>query len=280
MPKGNPTGCVIDDSTDNDIMFPKKFGRGFDPGQRTRDKNLLPQVEVVLDENGVAEKTKILVHPVASKKGVAGPPREFKIIPRSEWDARKQHKSLDQNGQGYCWMYSNVAAIMYKRAAANQPYKRLSAHAGACKVKNFRDEGGWCGQSMKFLIDNGIPETKFWPEKSMNRSYNTPETWANAKLHRPTEYCFDVSRAIYDQEMATDLIATFLFLNMPLALDFNWWGHSVCAIEWTRIESGSWGPTIHNSWTDSWGDEGLSTLQGNRAHADGATGICEVTAAA
>jgi hypothetical protein len=226
------------------------------------------------------------------------PPTEIQLIPRSEWPDRikerqaqkatgrdlrnrmangKKHKSLDQNGQGYCWMYSVTHTVMYMRAVANQPYRRLSAHAGACKVKNFRDEGGWCGLGAKFVRENGIPSVRAWPEKSMSRSHDTAATWEDAKASVITEDWVDLTRQVYDQNLSFDMVASCLLQGVFCAVDFNWWAHSVCAIDIAEVEPGSYGLLIQNSWTDAWGDEGLGILRGNKAVPDGAVATRVVT---
>jgi hypothetical protein len=250
---------VIDDSTSNDILYPKGFSRGYDPSQ------VIPQM--------------------------FAPPSELKLIPRSEWDARiddqEKYKSslwhmrqigadgspmptLDQNGQGYCWAYSVTRTVMYDRLKAGLPYRRLSAHAVGCKVKNFRDQGGWCGLSAQFIRENGVPTIDHWKEKSMARSNDTAKTWENAALHKVTEDWVDLTRDVYDQNLTFDQVATCLLLNIPVAVDFNWWGHSVCAIRLVRVEAGSYGIGIDNSWTDSWEDNGYGILRGQKAIPDGA----------
>lgn len=226
------------------------------------------------------------------------PPSEIQLIPRSEWKDRiaerkeqratgrdlrnrmangKKHKSLDQNGQGYCWAYSVTHTVMYMRAVANQPYQRLSAHAVGCKVKGFRDEGGWCGLSAKFIRENGVPSVEEWPEKSMSRQYDSSETWTAAKANVITEDWVDLTRSVYDQNLTFDMVATCLLQGVFVAVDFNWWSHSVCAIDVVEVEAGSYGLLIQNSWTDSWGDEGLGILRGSRAIPDGAVATRVVT---
>ena len=118
---------IIDESTNNDILFDPRFARGAVP----RDFDIDP-VSMFQD------------------------PSQMPLIPRSEWDARIDEQEreqsslehivkragievLDQNGQGYCWAYSVGMTIMAARARANQPYIRLSPHAVACKIKGFRD---------------------------------------------------------------------------------------------------------------------------------------------
>ena len=263
MAKSKP--FLIDDETAphiTDALNPEGFGHGLVP----RDYS---------------------VHPVE----MFAPPSEIKIIPQTEWSARikerqelkatgrdlkkrmndgKKHVSLDQNGQGYCWFYSNTHTVMYQRAAAGQPYVRLSAHSGACKIKNFRDQGGWCGLGAKFIRENGIVPTSLWPEKSMSRSHDTPEAWAAAKQYVVTEDWVDLTRSVYDQTLTFEMVATCLLTGVFCAVDFNWWAHSVCAIDLVEVEPGSFGLLIQNSWTDNWGEDGLGVLRGGRAIPDGA----------
>lgn len=216
------------------------------------------------------------------------PPSEIKLIPRSEWSARlkemgeqksflsnlKNFKALDQNGQGYCWYYSTTGCVMMLRAVQNEPMVRLSAHAGAWIIKNGRDEGGWCGLSAKRQVSHGTPSVEFWPEKSMNgRSYDKPETWENAAKHKVTEDWVDLTRDVYDQNLTFDQLATCLLNGIPCAVDFNWWGHSVCALDLVEVEAGSYGIRILNSWSDNWGEQGMSVLRGSKAIPDGAVAL-------
>lgn len=264
---------LIDDETApglQDVLNPKGFGHGYDPTSRATE-------------------------PVE----MAAPPSEMKLIPKSEWSARikerkeqkatgrdlrnrmadgKKHKSLDQNGQGYCWAYSVTSTVMFANAVAHKPYQRLSAHAVACKIKGFRDQGGWCGLSAAFVrgklqgFENysGIPTTNEWPEKSMSRSYDKPETWEAAKQNTITEDWVDLTKPVYDQNLTFEMVATCLLLGEFCAVDFNWWSHSVMALDLVEIEPGSFGLDILNSWTDGWGDEGIGTLRGSKAIMDGA----------
>ena len=216
---------------------------------------------------------------------------EMPLIPRSEWSDRIKDleatksrisdmrmtgnngsmiPSKDQNGQGYCWAYSTTRAAEMLRMIAGLPYVALSAHAPACKVKNFEDEGGWCGLSLEFITKNGVPSEKFWPAKSMNRKYDTPETWENAALHKVTEAWVDLNAAVYDRQLTFDQMMTLLLSRVPVVTDFNWWSHSVLAVDPVEIEPGSFGPRIQNSWTDGWGENGMGVLQGNKGIPDGA----------
>lgn len=258
-----PTDFLIDDDTPDDgLLNPVVDGEPKGRGYVERDYALYP-----------AE--------------MFDPPSGMSLIPRSEWPARIKEKAetksrlsdlrwwpaLDQDGQGYCWYYSTSGVVMLLRSVMNQPYVRLSAHAGACKVKNFRDEGGWCGLSAKHHREVGCPSVDFWPEKSMSRQHDKPETWANAALHKVSEEWVDLSRSVYDQNLTFDQVASCLLCNIPCAVDFNWWGHSVCAMDLVEVEPGSFGLLILNSWTDGWGDRGAGVLRGSKAIPDGAVAL-------
>lgn len=217
--------------------------------------------------------------------------------------------SRDQNGRGYCWFHSGTSAVLLVRARDNQPYADLSAYAGSCIIKNYRDEGGWGAQGVDWIRENGIPTSKFWPQQSVSRSNDTPEMRANAKLHRIEEGFWDLEAAQYDRKLSFNQMMTCLLLGIPVVTDFNWWGHSVCAADpvngnnlyhMTRAESGKqattaefelmWGITnevttgyairIWNSWGDSWSEGGMGVLTGSKAIPNGAVAPRTVTASA
>lgn len=244
---------IIDDSTSNDILFDKNFARGAEP----RDFNTDPPA-------------------------MFSPPSEAELIPESEWDARideqeekqtslehlwrrywkdsVQDAHLDQNGQGFCWAYSTAHSIMMALVRDNQPCPRLSAHAVACKIKGFQDQGGWCGQSAEFARKYGYPTVATWKEKSMSRQYDTEETWNEAKTYQIKEDYVDLAPSHwYYQNLTRNQLATMLLRNLPCPTDWNFWGHSVCAVRWVRIERGVYGPRILNSWA-GWGKQGFADI--------------------
>lgn len=252
------------------------------------------------------------MHPV----GLYGAGRrvDFPLIPRAEWSERirdmeatqsrlsdvrnrgmagKPIPSRDQNGRGYCWFHSGTSASLLLRAVAGLPYADLSAYAGACIIKNYRDEGGWGAQGVDWICENGVPTSEFWPQRAVDRKYDTPAMRANAKLHRITEGWWDLDAAQYDRNLTFDQVITCLLLRIPVVLDFDWWSHSVCGADpvdgvaqWgkSRAESGKlltlaefelfwgvdtgasgFGERIWNSWGDSWSDNGMGVVSGNKA---------------
>jgi hypothetical protein len=255
---------------------------------------------------------------------------DFPLIPRSEWSQRARDQiaggyrcsdlrmrgnngqkipSRDQNGRGYCWFHSGTSALLVARARANLAYADLSAYAGACVIKNFRDEGGWGAQGVDFLASRGVPTAKFWPQRSVDRACDNPATWENAKLYRVLEGWIDLAAAQYDRNLSFDQELSLYLVTQPCVKDENWWSHSICGVDAvdgsaqrdvTRGESGKllqlkdfdqfwgmddevtggWGVRIWNSWGDTWSSDGMGVLTGKQAVSDGCVGVLTTTASA
>jgi len=274
MPASHDIGFVIDDSTNNDVLNPKGFGKGFDPDQIPKD---LPKPIPLFGDapNQIKE---------FSDSELLARTQELWERKATLWHLRQiaadgvWMPTLDQNGQGYCWNYSLVRLLMFLRAIQNQPYRRLSGHANACMIKNFRDEGGWSGLAYERAFKVGCPSVEFWKEKSMSRSNDNPATWENAIGNRISEGYFNESVAVYDQNLTRRQRMTLLCLCIPYTADRNRWGHST--LDHTPvIKDGEVWPMGDNSWTDGWGDRGSYTFVGeSMEHVDGAVAVRVVNA--
>jgi hypothetical protein len=168
-----------------------------------------------------------------------------------------------------CWAHSSVSALLLLRARDNQPYADLSAYAIACIIKDYRDEGGWGAQSMDWIVANGCPVSEFWPQQGTSRKHDTPAMRENAKLHRVTEGWWDLADAQYDRNLSWDQVMTCLLNRIPVVVDYNWWGHSVCAADPVETSPGKFGVRIWNSWGDGWSENGMGVLEGSKAVPDG-----------
>lgn len=226
------------------------------------------------------------------------PPSEMETVDPSEWDARYDEQeatesslehiflrggkpafvNLDQNGDGDCWAYSTGHAWMLSKLRNFGSAPRLNPHFIATYLKRF--DGGWCGASGKVIQEVGCceegPGTDRWPLHSHDTRLLTPERLSAASKFKSNEEWRDLTRQVWEQKMVARQLATCGFLNIPSPSDFPWWSHSVCQVRWVRIEKGSWGPLILNSWAN-WGRYGLAVLRGSQATAGGAIAIRTTT---
>ena len=102
-------------------------------------------------------------------------------------DVRGSIPSTDQGSQGYCWAHSTVSAMLLLRAKQGLPYVELSAYGIAAPIKKFRNEGGWCQESMDWITTKGCPSSATWPIQSMSRDNVTTAMREESLLYRVTE---------------------------------------------------------------------------------------------
>lgn len=226
-------------------------------------------------------------------------PSEMQLIPESEWDARfdeqeEQQSSLEhiylsgpngtpafpalnQQSDGYCWFYSTGQTMMLDRLRRNLPMVRFNPHSGAAIIKKGRNEGGWCGLSAEFATEHGIAVEGNgpgqWPANSRDLRYDTPALRAEMAKYKIEEQWTDLTKQVYDRNLTMAQVATCGFNNIPGPRDYYWWSHSVTALRWVRVERGSWGQLILNSWGPGWGRHGLSVLRGSKAVCNGGLAI-------
>jgi hypothetical protein len=169
---------------------------------------------------------------------------------------------LDQNGHGYCWAYSTGDAVMFDRLKQNLPYLKINPHATAAIIKGGRDEGGWCGLSMKWARENGYAVEGTgpgeWPLHSRNLKYDTNVLRDAMKLHKSEEDWYDLGRREYDQVLARRQLATLTSQNVPCPADWMRHSHSMDLV-WTAYIDGRLHPVVHNSWKN-WGYFGFGVL--------------------
>lgn len=196
-------------------------------------------------------------------------PDGMKLHEPSEWDAlydeqeaqesslehlyvragKPAFEFLDQDGFPDCWFHSTAHAMMLDRMKQNLPPVRFNAVAGATMMRQLN--GGWCGLSMKFARENGVPVIGNgpgeWPYQSRS-NHDTPELRAAMAKHKAVEDWYDLGRKEYDQKLSDKQLATCGFENWPAPVDFNDYSHSMCQLRKVRIERGAWGGLILNSW--------------------------------
>ena len=216
------------------------------------------------------------------------------IIPRSEWVARIQGqeqrkirpsdiakrrglKPLNQANTNYCWCNAVVMAVMVIRAFSNLFYVLLSPASVAAVVKNFRNVGGWGGEALEYIVENGVAPQTLWPPNAINRRYYTDEVRAEARNYRVTEW-WELSPRNFDQ------LATCLLMGIPVAIGLNWWSHEVLAMDLVYLGKDAFGRDkfgvrILNSWGEGYGEGGYAILSESKATPDDAVAPRYMTAA-
>jgi len=219
------------------------------------------------------------VHPLGWCEAVRG--FDIPLIPRDEmmarWDMQKKQRGcnrdlmrakniqpLNQDRTKYCWAYSSTFATMMAVARSGRRCEPLSGTSIACKIKNFRNQGGWCTKSMEYITEHGVCRIADWPQgmAGLRRDIDTPGVWKRAKRFRVTEW-MDLEPGNIDQ------LITCLLLGLPVATDYNWWGHSVCTADIAdlQIRGGkitTFDSECVNSWGSGWGDNGRGVLRGRK----------------
>ncbi len=209
------------------------------------------------------------------------------IIPENEWASRLKDqqqgqtdlyslrelyydflKSLNQLNYGYCWAFSTVKCIMYIMARMRKCTAEdiLSAWMVAGIIKNYRNQGGWNQQSLKFCMDVGVATLTEWPQGARGpsaRVYDTPEMRAQAIKRVVTEFRDGTDSREQNRKI---MVSAFLRGESP-ALDYNDIGHSMAGCRLVSLN-----PLIvdcDNSWSETSGTKGLYRRTGNAAIPDG-----------
>lgn len=217
--------------------------------------------------------------PDASLGGVAAS-FNIPLIPRAEWSDRiadldrskssLKHiidqigvKVLDQNGTNYCWCNAVVYAVMAVRAVMNEPQIRLSPASVAAPIKGYRNQGGWGGEALDYIIEHGVASQQFWPANAIDRQYDNQASKADRVHHKVTAW-LELANRSFNQ------LATCLLHRLPVPIGLNWWGHEVCAVQLVETSPGVFGVVIANSWGSSWGNAGFGVLTESKATPDDA----------
>lgn len=200
------------------------------------------------------------LNPLLSSYGAK--PLALPIIKRDQWkdriDEMDQEESslyhiglrhnvpvLNQGSVSYCHAFSIANAIMYARAAANIPFKLLSASSIGGPVTGFRNAGAYIFDDLAQAVKGGICEVDFYPMLTTQNHF-TPEAKANALRHRVVEW-WDLEPGNFDQTISC------LLKRKPVCTGLNWWGHAVTFLKPIYRLIGSkiqFGVLFVNSWAN------------------------------
>jgi hypothetical protein len=138
---------------------------------------------------------------------------------------------LQQGNSNFCWAYGAAHGLMLSRIVANLPYVELSPHSIACKIYGFANRGGWSAHASEFIAKNGCQTTKTWAMRSWSRANDNAAAWQDAQLYKTTEGWIDLDAPHYDRDLSFQEVLTLLIYGIPCPVDYNWWGHAVCAMD-------------------------------------------------
>lgn len=186
----------------------------------------------------------------AAWRGASPFPAGMKI-PRDQWDQRieeKERKKLnlsdrmraaglpckDQNGTNYCWINAPVHCSEIRLVQANQldpitgkPLS-LSPASNGCKIKNFRNQGGWGQEGLEHMIERGTVPTRLWPDNAQRKEFDTEEAWKEAAKYIVLEW-WDLKPRSFDE------CASCWLQDTPTADGHNWWSHEVTGYDLVKI---------------------------------------------
>jgi hypothetical protein len=180
------------------------------------------------------------------------------LIPQADWSSTYQNRKgsmlgdlyasvvppKDQDGLGYCWVYSCTGIMELVRVVQGLPYVNLSAESIGGPTNNWRNQGGDTQQSLDQATKVGgcLESFENQPNSLASRLWKTG--WqADCIHHRVTLSC-DVPD--YAHQLSAGL------LNVACYGGLDWWGHEISQWQVYLRPDGSLVPECRNSWGD-WG---------------------------
>lgn len=202
--------------------------------------------------------------------------RPRKVYDRSEWKERLAEKQANkanlsdliryrkqpcknQTNIPYCWIYGVTGAIETVRTVQGHKYVALSACSTGAKIKNFRSEGGWGVEAIKNIAERGLVPESRWPNAKLDRRYDTPENWEEAKKYRVGEWDF-ICDWFTRKKNIFDIISSYLLDNIPVPIAMPWWGHLIYACDLVWDPRLGWMWKYRNSWGSGYGDDGFGNM--------------------
>lgn len=139
--------------------------------------------------------------------------------------------NFHQLNSNFCWCYAAVHGMMLSRVMSNLPFVRFSPHALACKIKGFKNEGGWSAHAAEKVSTIGCPSVAKWPANSFSRAYDTAETWKEAQLYRTVEGWIDLDAPVYDRDLSKQQVLTLMIYGIPCPVDIMPMTHAMCGMD-------------------------------------------------
>lgn len=232
-----------------------------------RERGLIPYATFSGDEPDIFSADKIPLIPWEEM------PDRIADLERNKatlWHIWKDSKigAKDQNGLPYCHAASAVDALELKRAAQGLPYVELSIGGVGGPVTGYRKRGAYIMDDLAQIASAGAPSVEFVPNLQVSKSGWKPGAEEDGLKHRCEEYFKLQQRGV--QEHLSALLQIF-----PVCVGLNYWGHAVtdlrvvdyrpnlAATNWKR-----YAVDFLNSWSESYGEDGVGRRIDSKLPAD------------
>lgn len=182
----------------------------------------------------------------------------FPDIPETEWDARIDEQielearvsdycdfpAFDQDGLPTCWAIGTAQAATITRRIMGLPHRQLSGCSLAVPISGGH-RGGYEGEANEYAVEHGIASVDVWPENNTDRSLNSKgEVQADRLNHKVLEFLEMQTRANWATACLRTKCGPFAYDEMS---------HVMAMCDLVRIERGSYGFRVRNSWSNGWG---------------------------
>lgn len=166
--------------------------------------------------------------PVFDRKEIIERLQEREAKKQRVYDVMQQKgvKPLHQGNTNYCWCNSVVDAVQVARALNNSEHIPLSPASVAAPIKNYRNEGGWGIQAVKYIAEHGVAPQSLWPANAINKQYDTAES-------RAAREPFKIEQAGWLDlpPDAWEPLWTLIVIGFPCPMAHMEYSHEVLAID-------------------------------------------------
>lgn len=167
---------------------------------------------------------------------------------------------LHQGTTPLCWMFGNVRQVLIAMARTGQPIVPQSPASLAYKITGGRFRGGYNGEAIAGLANIGTVPTKFWPDISFEKKYDTAAN--NARRTKWALEWIELERGNLDQ------LYTVIDDGFTVGMALPWWRHIVCGEDLSLAANGDILTDFGNSHGMQFGDRGHGSFTPKKAVGD------------